>query len=96
MTVLQERAIEFLILRRRDDQNIADPCKHERAQRVVDHRLVIDRHELLGNDHGQRVKARPGAAGQYDTFFYQEKHLRVEILHTIILDDSNVVVKGLL
>ena len=33
--------------RRRDDEHLADPRRHQRRQRVVDRRLVVDRHELL-------------------------------------------------
>ncbi len=32
-----------LILGRRDDQNIADIRHHEDGQRIIDHRLVVDR-----------------------------------------------------
>src|SRR5690606_41448786 len=34
------------VLRRRDDQHVPDPRQHQRGQRVVDHRLVVDGHEL--------------------------------------------------
>ena len=35
------------ILRRRDDENVANPRQHQRAERVVNHRLVLDRQQLL-------------------------------------------------
>ena len=31
-----------------DDEDVLDPGEHEGAQRVVDHRLVVDGHQLLG------------------------------------------------
>ena len=53
-----------LILRRRDDQDVADARQHQRRQRVVDHRLVVDRQQLLGDDERQRMEAGAGPAGE--------------------------------
>ena len=44
------------------------PGQHQRRQRVVDHRLVVDREQLLADRAGQRVQARAGAAGEDDAF----------------------------
>lgn len=56
-----------------DDQDIADAGHHEDGQRVVDHRLVVDRQQLLGRDGGERVEARARAAREddalHDIFF---------------------------
>ena len=38
------------VVRRRDNQNIGDPRQHQRRQRIVDHRLVIDRLQLFACD----------------------------------------------
>jgi hypothetical protein len=35
------------VLRRGNDQHVADAGQHQRAQRVVDHRLVVHRQQLL-------------------------------------------------
>ena len=43
------------ILRRGDDQDIADARHHEHAERIVDHRLVVHRQQLLRCDRGKRV-----------------------------------------
>ena len=43
---------------RRDDQNIPDPSQHQRAERIVDHRLVIDGQQLLAHRHGDRIASR--------------------------------------
>ena len=48
---LETRRVE----RRRDDQDVGDPRQHQRGQRVIDHRLVIDRDELLGHPGGDGV-----------------------------------------
>ena len=53
-------------LGRRDDQDLADARQHQDAERVVDHRLVVDRQQLLADDPGQRVEPRARAAGQDD------------------------------
>ena len=62
---------EFLegrkIPRRRDDQNIPDPRQHQRGQRIIDHRLVIDRHQLLADRFCQRVKTRTASSRQNDS-----------------------------
>ena len=50
-----------------DDQDVLDPGEHEGAQRVVDHRLVVDGHQLLGGPQGDRVESRAGASGQNDS-----------------------------
>ena len=51
-----------------NDQNVLDARQHQRRQRIVDHRLVIDGQQLLGCDHRQRVKSGAGAAGKDNTF----------------------------
>ena len=51
-----------------DDQDVADARHHEDGQRVVDHRLVVDRQQLLAGDGGQRVQAGAGPAGEDDAF----------------------------
>ena len=50
------------ILRRRDDQNLPQPRQHQRAQRVINHRLVVDRQKLLRHHMGHGIKPRPRSA----------------------------------
>ncbi len=54
------------LVRGGDDQDLADPGQHQRRQRVVDHRLVVDRHQLLADRVGDRVESAAGATGQDD------------------------------
>ena len=54
------------VLRRGDDQDVLDARQHEGRQRVVDHRLVVDRQQLLGGHERERVQARAGPAGEDD------------------------------
>ncbi len=44
---------------RGNDQNVANPGQHQRAERIVDHRLVEDRHKLLRHALGQWVEPSP-------------------------------------
>ena len=49
-----------------DEQDLPDAGEHECRQRVVDHRLVVDRQQLLGHRAGDRVQPGSGAAGEDD------------------------------
>ena len=51
-----------------DDQDVPDPCDHQSGQRMVDHRLVVDRHQLLADRLGQGPQTRPTAAGKNNSF----------------------------
>ncbi len=64
---IAEKALEGgLIVGGADDQDLADPRQHQGAERVIDHRLVVDRHQLLAHRRGQRSQARTAATGQDD------------------------------
>ena len=64
-----EQALEVgQVGRRGDDQDVPDARKHEGAERVVDHGLVVDRQQLLGGHERERVQARAGPAGEDDAF----------------------------
>ena len=54
------------VRRRRDDEDVADARHHEDGERVVDHRLVVDRQELLAGHERERVEPGTGAPGEYD------------------------------
>src|SRR3712207_8556981 len=46
------------ILRRRDDQDVPDVRQHQRRERVVDHRLVVDRQQLRSEEHTSELQSR--------------------------------------
>ena len=50
------------VLGRADDQDIPDAGHHQDGQRIVDHRLVVDRQKLLADDPGDGEEAGTGAA----------------------------------
>jgi hypothetical protein len=49
-----------------DDQDLGDPGQHERGQRVVDHRFVVDGHQLLADGVGDRIQPGARTPGQDD------------------------------
>src|SRR5690606_28720885 len=62
-----EKALEALnVMRRGDDENVSDARQHKRSERIVDHRLVVDRHKLLRYSFGDRVKTGAAAASKDD------------------------------
>ena len=54
--VAEQPLEQRLVLRRGDDKNVPDPGEHQSRQRIIDHRLVEDRQQLLRNDGRHRVK----------------------------------------
>ena len=66
--VTEQRLETRRVLRRADDEDVADAGEHQRAQRVVDHRLVIHRQQLLADGQCRRVQPGAGAAGKDDAF----------------------------
>ena len=54
------------VLRARDDQDLADAGQHQHRDRVVDHRLVVDRQQLLVDRQGRGMQPRARPARQND------------------------------
>ena len=57
-----------------NDQRLADPGEHDDRQRIIDHRLVVDRNQLLGDSESDRMQPGARAASQNDAF-----HLRIAL-----------------
>ena len=55
------------VMGRSDDQDVANARQHQGGQRIIDHRLVIDRHQLFRDAFGQRIESCAGPAGQYNS-----------------------------
>ena len=67
--VLAKQVLERrLVMRGGDDENVRNSRQHQRAERIVNHRLIVHRHELLADRMGQGVQAGAGAAGQNNAF----------------------------
>lgn len=56
------------VLRRADDEHVANARQHQGAERVVDHGLVEHRQQLLADGERGRVQASAGTAGEDDAF----------------------------
>ena len=64
-----EQALKLrLVVGRGDDEHLPDARHQQDRERVVHHRLVVHRHQLLANGQRERVEARAGAAGEDDSF----------------------------
>ena len=62
---IAEQATELRqIGRRRDHQNVANARQHQHRERIIHHRLVIHRQQLLARRQRHRVQACAGAAGE--------------------------------
>ena len=79
LIAVAQQALEAAdVLGRRDQQNVANAGQHQRRQRIVDHRLVVHRQQLLADGARQRIQPRAGAAGQDDPFIeIRAGHCRV-------------------
>ena len=66
--VAEQPAESVLLVRRGDDENLPNPAEHQRRQRVVHHRFVVDRHQLLADRARQRMQPRSRPAGENDAF----------------------------
>jgi len=54
--VAEQPMEQRLVLRRRDDEDVPDTREHQGGQRIIDHRLVEDRQELLRHHGGYRIE----------------------------------------
>src|SRR6266404_6874849 len=68
LPAIPEQPLEPATLRRRrDDQDVANVRQHQCRQRVIDHRLIVDRQQLLAYRQGNWIEACAGTAGEYDS-----------------------------
>src|SRR5580704_16375232 len=64
--VAKKPLIERQMFGCRYQQQVADSGQHENRQRIINHRLVVDRHQLFVHGERRRVKPGAGAAGEDD------------------------------
>jgi len=67
----QKFPIKGQIPRRRNNQDVPDPGKHQYRQRIVDHGLVEDREKLFGDGFCNGVQACSCATRENDAFNYK-------------------------
>ncbi len=66
VAVAQELEKVARVVPTRDDEDVVDPGRDELLDRVVDHRPVVDRQEVLVGHPRQREQPRAETAGQDD------------------------------
>jgi hypothetical protein len=62
----EERLEARGVVRGGDDQDIVDPRHHQGGKGIINHRLVVDRLQLLAGDQGEGVEPVSGPAGEKD------------------------------
>ena len=67
-TVAQQAAERRQVGWCRDDEYVPDAGEHQRRQRVIDHRFVVDREQLFADPLGYRIEARSRASRQDNAF----------------------------
>src|SRR5450830_106884 len=72
--IAQQLLETWRILWRRDNQNLAYASQHQGAERIINHRLVINWQQLLGHCHGDGIQARPRPSGQDDAFTFSHDY----------------------
>jgi len=53
---------------RGDNHNLTNARLHQHTERIINHRLIIDRHELFGRRNRGRVQTRARTACENDSF----------------------------
>ena len=61
------------ILRRGYDEDVPDATEHQNGDRIIDHRLVVDREQLLAGHLRDRMQTGSGPAGQNDAFPFRSR-----------------------
>ena len=67
--IAQQLVKQVLLMRGGDEQDFIDSRHHQGGQRVVDHRLVVHRQQLLADHLGQQVEPGAGTAGEEERVF---------------------------
>src|SRR6516164_3991953 len=67
-TVSQEAQEIARIASAGHDQNLLNPRIHQSLNRIVDHRPVVNRQQMLVSNLGEREKTASRTASQYDAF----------------------------
>ena len=73
-TVAEKTLEQWQIPRCGNEEDFANSGQHQHRQRIVDHRLVVDRQQLLGHRQRNRMQPAAGAAGEDDAFHLQKRN----------------------
>ena len=91
-TVPQQPLESRQVMGRGDDEDIPDSGHHQHRDRIVDHRLIVDGQELLGDSLRDGIEAGSTAAGEHDTFHksvYYQLGSEERLFNQIAQDVSN-------
>ena len=64
--VAEQLAEERRMVRGRNHQHIANSAQHQRGERIIDQRFVVDGHQLLGYGLRHRIESSAGTASEND------------------------------
>ena len=67
MAIAEQAPECLLVVGGGDDQHLADPSQHQGAERVINHRLVVNRQQLFADGLGDRMQPRAAPASQDDS-----------------------------
>src|SRR5262249_44098392 len=56
------------VFRGGNDQDFANTRQHQRRERVINHRLVVDRQQAFANPVGSGIQARPRSSSENNAF----------------------------
>ncbi|MNI29947.1 hypothetical protein D3C73_837760 [compost metagenome] len=68
--ITQQVAVLRQVLGGGDQQDFLDAGEHQDRDRVVDHRLVVDRQQLFGHAQRDRVQTRARTTGQHNSLHH--------------------------
>src|SRR5690554_3523697 len=66
LSASEESPKKHLLMRRRDDQDLANSRLEQRRKGIVDHRFIVDREQLLAHSAGERMKPCASPSCEYD------------------------------
>ena len=85
-SVVEQRLESRDVVRRRDQEDIADPGSEQRRQRVVDHGFVVHRLELFARHPGQRVEPGSRAPARTIPFIVAPSAAATSLLGAVPVD----------
>ena len=89
--VTQKLLKTWCILRGGDNENVTYTSQHQGTERIIDHRLVVNRQKWFRDNPGQRVEPSAGAASEDDTFSFRHdffSSISVNIRTTLFVKTS--------
>ena len=95
-TAISQQALKgLLVMGRGDDQHLTNPSQHQGAERIVNHRLVVHRHQLLADRRSKRSQASAAATRQDDALAIAGRgHRADDALRYFSMDWPSVLIQA--